>query len=294
MYGNKLTQTGQAQLYMVIACVAFGFLWAMIRLASETMHPILIVFYRTLFGFLSLTPFYIREGRNAFATTKLKLHFIRGCSAVVATFCIFYAVSVVPLAKVVAITYVAPVFAAFVAVIVLKEKVHARRIISMIFGFLGVLIVLRPGITTLTLGEILAFFGAIGIAVTIIMIKVLSATERSETVVAYSYAFLLPISFIAALFVWQWPTWEEFGLLAMVGLFVTIAQLYTVKAFSKAELTAILPLDFIRLIFATLFGYYLFGEPIDEWVWIGASIVLISTIYIAHREARVKNKPAEL
>ena len=164
----------------------------------------------------------------------------------------------------------------------------------MIFGFLGVLIVLRPGITTLTLGEILAFFGAIGIAVTIILIKVLSATERSETVVAYSYAFLLPISFIAALFVWQWPTWEEFGLLAMVGLFVTIAQLYTVKAFSKAELTAILPLDFIRLIFATLFGYYLFGEPIDEWVWIGASIVLISTIYIAHREARVKNKPAEL
>jgi len=283
-----LSETRQAQIYMIIACMAFGCLWAMIRIASETVHPVLIVFYRTLFGFLSLTPFYIREGKGAFATKKLKFHLIRGASAVVATFCIFYAVTVVPLAKVVAITYVAPVFAALVAVIILKEKVHTRRIVSMVIGFIGVMVVLRPGSMALSLGEILAFFGAIGIAMTIIMIKVLSATERSETVVAYSYAIVLPVSFLASLFIWKWPTWGEFGLLALVGIFVTIAQLFTVKAFSKADLTAILPLDFIRLIFATLFGYYLFGEPLDNWVWVGASIILVSTIYIAHREAQVK------
>lgn len=285
-----MTQTREAQLYMVAACIAFGLLWVLIRISSETMHPILIVFYRTLFGFLSLTPFYLKEGRNAFKTEQLNYHLIRGCAALVATFCIFYAITVVPLAKVVAITYVAPVFAAFVAIYVLKEKVHIRRIISMAVGFVGVLVVLRPEKLELNTGEILAFFGAIGIAVTIIMIKVLSKTDRSKTIVAYSYAIVLPVSFVTSLFFWQWPTWSELGILAFIGVSVTIAQLFTVKAFSKADLTAILPLDFIRLILATLFGYFLFGEPIDQAVWVGALIILASTIYIAHREAHVKKQ----
>jgi len=285
-----MSDAAKGSLYMIISGVLFACMWVVIRQASETMDPVLIVFYRNLFGFLILTPFYFKHGISGFVTDRMPLHVLRAIGMLVGTYSIFYAISVTPLATVVAITYAAPVFGAVGAIWFLKEKIHLRRIMSIFVGFIGVVVVIRPFDLELTYGVDSALIGALAMAMSLIVVKMLSRTEKPETIVAYAYVFTLPISFIIALFFWRTPTLYELGLMAVLGFGVTYGQIFLVKAFQKADVMAVLPLDFIRFLLASFFGIWLFSEPVDIWVWVGAIIILTSTVYTSHREALAHKK----
>lgn len=285
-----MSDAAKGSLYMVISGVLFACMWVIIRQASETMDPALIVFYRNLFGFLMLTPFYFKHGLSGFVTARFPLHVVRALGMLIGTYSIFYAISVTPLATVVAITYAAPVFGAVGAIWILKEKVHLRRVMSILVGFVGVVVVIRPFDLELTLGVDGALIGAMAMAMSLIVVKMLSKTEKPQTIVAFTYIFILPISFVVALFYWRTPTWEELGLMAVLGFGVNYGQIFLVKAFQKADVMAVLPLDFIRFLLASFFGIWLFSEPVDIWVWVGAIAILTSTVYTAHREAMAHKK----
>ena len=272
--------------YMVWSCLLFVCLWVLIRIVTETVHPFIVILFRSLFALAALAPFFWREGRAALKTNRFGMHSLRGLFATFATFSIFYAVSVVPLADLVAITYAAPVFATVGAVVALGERIRIRRILSTVFGFIGVLIVLRPGVVVLTPGVMAGLVGAVSIAASLLTIKTLTRTEKPHAIVAYSLLFVVPSAIVAAAFVWQTPTWTELGLLAAIGLLVSMAQMALTRAFMHGEATQILPFDFVRLILASLFGIFLFGEPVDLWTWVGGAVILASTIYTAYREAR--------
>lgn len=272
---------------MVWSCIIFVLLWVLLRKASATIHPTVIIFFRSVFGILTLMPFFLREGRGAFRTKRIKLHLLRGSTAIVAVYSIFFAVTLVPLADLVAITYAAPIFATIGAVMLLGEKVHLRRVMATLIGFAGVLIVVRPGVQDMTTGLWLALLGTLAIAGSLVSIKALTDTERPETIVAYSLAFILPPSFVVALFFWQWPTGQDYLLLVLIGVLVTIAQTALARAFLHGEATAVLPFDFVRLVLAGFVGWMVFDETMDVWTWVGASVILVSTIYMAHREARL-------
>ncbi|MCH8862076.1 MAG: DMT family transporter [Proteobacteria bacterium] len=272
--------------YMVWSCLLFVCLWVLIRIATETMHPFIVILFRSVFALMALAPFFWREGRSALKTSRFGLHALRGLFATFATFSIFYAVSVVPLADLVAITYAAPVFATLGAVVMLGERIRMRRIMSTFFGFLGVMIVLRPGVEALTPGVMIGLFGSIAIAGSLLTIKTLTATEKPQAIVAYSLLFVVPAALIAAAYVWRMPTWEELALLALIGILVSMAQTALTHAFLHGEATQVLPFDFVRLILASLFGIFLFNEPVDLWTWVGGAVILASTIYTAFREAR--------
>jgi drug/metabolite transporter (DMT)-like permease len=274
---------------MVWSCLLFVCLWVLIRIATETVHPFVVILFRSLFALLALAPFFWREGRSALQTSRFAMHALRGLFATIATFTIFYAVSVVPLADLVAITYAAPVFATLGAVVALGERIHLRRILSTAFGFLGVMIVLRPGVEVMTPGALIGLVGAMAIAASLLTIKTLTRTEKPQAIVAYSLLFVVPSAIVAAAFVWRLPTWQELALLAAIGLLVTMAQMALTRAFMHGEATQILPFDFVRLILASLFGIFLFGEPVDIWTWVGGAVILTSTIYTAYREARGKS-----
>lgn len=271
---------------MVWSCALFVILWVLIRFVTETVHPFIVVLFRCVFALIALAPFFIREGRAALKTDRFGLHSLRGMFATLATFSIFYAISVVPLADLVAITFAAPVFATLGAVVALGERIHLRRIISTLLGFLGVLIVVRPGFTEMTLGVMVGLFSAIAMAGSLVTIKVLTKTDKPEAIVAYSFLFVIPPALIAAGFVWRTPTIEEFGLLICIGILVSMAQTALTRAFLFGDATQVLPFDFVRLILATVFGIFLFGEPVDLWTWVGGAVILGSTVYVAHREAR--------
>lgn len=272
--------------YMVWSCVLFVCLWAMIRIITETVHPFIVVLFRSVFALMALAPFFYREGRSSLKTSRIGMHFVRGMSATLATFCFFYAITVVPLADLVAITFAAPVFATVGAVFILGERMHIRRIAATILGFLGVLIVVRPGFVEITPGIAAGMVGSLAVAGSLIVVKSLTDTEKPQAIVAYSLLFVVPTALVAAAFVWRMPSMQDLGFLAIIGILVAMAQTAMTKAFLYGEATQVLPFDFTRLILASLIGIFLFDEAVDPWIWLGGAVILGSTVYVAHREAR--------
>ncbi len=274
-------------LWMVWSCLLFVAIWGLIRVASETIHPFVIVFYRTLFALIAFPPYLFRHKISVLKTDHMGQHALRGVFSFLGTLGLFYAVATIPLADVVAISYSAPVFAAAGVVLILKEKVHWRRMAAILAGFAGVLIVMRPGFREISPGLFAAVSGSLMLAGSLVVIKSLSGTDKPEIIALYSFLFVLPGSFIVALFFWAWPNMFELMILVAIGILVALAHTALARAFSYSQATAVLPLDFSRMIFATILGAVAFGESVDVIAWIGAAIILGSTVFVAHREAVV-------
>jgi len=270
---------------MALSCVMVGVMWVGIRVMSDTVSTPIIIFYRNLFGFLAMMPFLLKYKKAAFHAKNVKLHFARAGSALIAMYCIFHAVTVSPISQVVAVTYAAPVIAAVGMVLLLGEKIKLRRAISILIGFLGMLLVVQPGNMEFTQGIMVAVIGSTCIAFTILVVKIMSGTDKAETITLYNFMITLPVSFVIALFYWQVPNVQELLGLAAIGVTISFSQVFLARAFKLADATAVLPLDFIRLLIATFFGVWMFGEPVDPMVMAGAAVILVSTVYTAHRES---------
>lgn len=271
--------------WMVLGCIAFAVLWGLIRQASETVHPFVVVFYRNLFGTLMLAPLIIKHGRELFRTNRIGTHVRRATSGVIATFCTFYAIANAPLATVMSINYAAPLFTTVAAIFLLGETVRWRRMVALAIGFVGMLIVLRPGQLPMTLGIMAAVVSAIATAFSTIAMKQLSRTESSLSVVTYSFVLMLPPSLIVCLPYWQWPNGQELLVLLGVGLMASLGQSFTVKALGAAEATAVLPYDFVRFGLVIAIGVMVFGDPVDAFTYLGGAIIFLATLYMAHRES---------
>jgi len=235
-----------------------------------------------------MAPFFWRHGLGVLRTTKFHLHAVRGSIQIFAMLMFFTALSLSPLAKVSAMSFTAPLFATIGAIVFLGERVRVRRILALIAGFLGAMVILRPGMVTIDLGMVLVLTSSAIWACAMLIIKVLSRTDSSVTITAYQGLFLTPFSFIAALFVWQWPSPEQLLLFALMGAMGTLAHMAMAESFKLADTTAVLPFDFTRLIWASVIGFLVFREVPELWTWIGGLIIFTSTTYIAYREARLK------
>ena len=284
----------RAVVLMLLATLCFTLMHTVIRyVATEgQMHPFEVAFFRNVFGFLAVLPFALRHRAAAFRTKRLKLHALRGTMQVFAMLMFFYALSVTPLAKISAVSFTAPLFATLGAIIFLGERIRARRIIALILGFTGAMIIIRPGLIELDLGSMLVMTSSSIWACAILIIKSLVRTESSLTITTYQNVFLIPFTLAAALFFWTWPSWQMLGLFALTGMFGSIAHVAMAEALKLAEATAVLPYDFVRLIWASGIGFVIFGEIPEIWTWVGGGIIFASTTYIAFREARLKRTQA--
>jgi drug/metabolite transporter (DMT)-like permease len=283
------SRTVQAALLMLCASASISVLWAVLRYGAETMHPVYMVFWRSLIGAMVLLPLFARQGGfSSLRTKRLPLHFLRSASGLAAMSGIFYSIAHIPLAQAMAINYSAPLFATLGAVIVLGETLHRRRMTAVAIGFVGMLVVVRPGFDQIDLGILAALGGAVGMASALLCVKKLSSTESTMTIIFYGNMLCLPIAFGLALQYWQPMTWHNFGILAAVGVISTISQSFLTRSLALADAGAVLPMDFMRLVFVTLLGVMLFGETPHPITWVGAAVILCSTVYIARREARLK------
>ena len=172
------------------------------------------------------------------------------------------------------------------AVIFLKERIHLPRISAIIAGFIGMVILLRPGTVPFSLGVGAALTSAFAVAFAIICIRKLSQADKPNVVALYAMFFTLPISFVFALTRWSWPSPHQWSILILIGLCAALAQYSISRAFSRTETTAIMPIDFTRLIFAAIIGYVFYEETPDIYTFIGGTIILSSAVYAAHREAK--------
>jgi drug/metabolite transporter (DMT)-like permease len=160
-----------------------------------------------------------------------------------------------------------------------------RRWAAIIVGFIGTLIILRPGIEGIRPAALLLLFGSLAVAGSVIMVKVLSRTESSTAIVTYMSLYMAPMLLLPTVFVWQTPSWEMLPWLIAMGGFGTLTQWAMTQAYASADATAVLPFDYLRLPCVALIGFLAFDEAPDLWTWIGAAVIALSSIYIAHREA---------
>ena len=273
-------------LFMLLSCLLFSTMGGLIRyLSIHDIHPFMTAFIRTFFAIIFLIPTFSKVGIKGLKTERFRLHFFRGVMSAFAVIASFYAVSVIPLAVSTSYSFAAPIFATILAAIFLKERIRLPRITAVIVGFIGVLILLRPGTVPFNSGVAAALIGALTVAFAIICIRSLSQTDKPNVVAIYSLIITLPISFLVALTEWKIPPPELWWAVVMVGLCAALAQYSLSKAFSQSEATAILPIDFTRLIFAATIGYVFYAEVPDFYTFFGASLILASAVYAAHREA---------
>ncbi len=277
----------QGALLMTGAACAFSLMIILIREASETLHPFVVAFWRNAFGLVFMLPWLARVGLGGLKTRRLGLYTLRGMAGIVAMLTWFYALSVMPIAEAVSLSFTVPLFATIAAAVVLREVVRARRWTATAVGFVGVLVILRPGVEAISPAALLVLVSSLSIAVSVVMIKMLSQTENSNAIVVYMVLFLTPLSLVPALFVWGWPAPATWLLLIGIGLAGTLGHIGFTNAMRVADASAVLPLDYLRLPLVAVAGYALYGETMDLATWAGAAIIIAATLYIARREAIV-------
>ncbi|MSO74661.1 MAG: DMT family transporter [Alphaproteobacteria bacterium] len=284
---------GQAKglLLVVVSTVAFAVMQALISYTTRTEHPFEVVFWRNLFGLAAIAPFFLRHGFGVFRTKRLHHHAFRNVIHLGSMMMFFYGVSLTPLATVSALSFTSPLFAALLAVILLRERIRARRVTALVIGFIGTLIIIRPGFIELQPGSLMVLGSSFIWGFVMVNIKSLGSSESSLTSTAYMAVIMTPLSLIPALFHWSWPPPATIGLFAAMGALGTLAHIALAQAFREADATAVLPADFLRMIWASLLGFAFFGEVPEVLVWVGGAMIFGATIYIAYREARRVRTP---
>ena len=262
-------------------------------LGDSGIHPFEIAFFRCVFGLLTVAPLVLWQERAWPRTHATKLLTASGLFHFTAMICFFTGVTLIPLNESAALTFAGPLFATVGAALFLGENVRARRWIAIAIGFAGVLIVLRPGAVPVSLGAGLVLFANISFAGVSLLVKRMSGTERTTTVVFYQTLIVMLLTFPLALWNWTTPTLFDLLLVATLGALCTAGWLCFTRAFALADASAILPLEFTRLPFVAVLAYLVFGEVPDKWVWIGAAVIFGSTLYIAHREHAAHRRAQE-
>ena len=277
-------------MWMLGSTVCLALMHTTIHHVSETVHPFVVVFFRLFFALIVLIPFFVRDGLAPLKTTKLGLLTLRGVLNFGAMVCFFTALSLAPIADVTALSFTAPLFATLLAVVILKEKLGWRRVAAIMAGFIGTLIVLRPGFAEISTGYILVLVATIFWGACVIIIKTLSRTESSVTITTYMSLVMAPLALIPALFVWSWPSLTDFAWLAFLGFLGGCGQMAVAQALRHAETHVAMPFDFVRLIWVSITGYLFFAEVPDIFVWLGGALIFSSTAYITIREHKIKSQ----
>ena len=277
---------------MCLSTVAFSIMHGLVRYISSEMHPFQIAFFRNVFGLVFLLPLIVRSNFVIFQSKAIGLHAVRGVINIIAMLMFFTALSISPLAKVTALSFTAPIFMAVLSFFFLAERFRLHRWLAIVTGFIGMLIILRPGFVVIDTGAMLVIGSAALWAVTMILIKILSRTESSVNIAAWMGIFLGLFSIGPAIWVWQTPTLVDIGWLLLVGLFGSMAQVSLAQSLKETDPTAIMPFDFLKLIWTALIGIWFFGEIPDVFIWIGAAVIFSSGLYIAHRERRAAARVA--
>lgn len=278
----------RGMLLMLISAMCVVGMNVGVRQISDDVSVFLIAFWRHVFGVVLLLPFLPRLTVNPFRTKRLGLLTLRAILNFGAMVIYFIGLTLIPLADVTALGFTSPLVASVLAVLFLGETMGRRRIIGLLVGLVGALIILRPGMEGFRVESLLIITSTTLWACALITIKMLARTESSFTITLYAPLLQLPFALVAAALVWAWPTPEQWAYLLLIAVFGTVAQFSLSQAFRDADATLVLPVDFTKLIWASAAGFLFFAEIPDVWVLVGAVVVFSGVFYIATGERKKK------
>ena len=286
------SQPLRAALLMLGSTVFFALMAVAIRLASATLHTFEIAFFRNFFGLIAALPLLLRHGPDLLRTTQLPRYLFRCVIGAVSMMAGFWAIGHLPLAQAVALSYSTPIFVTITAVIFLHEQVRARRWAAVALGFVGVMIIVRPGSDSFTAGSLVALTAAVLSGIVAIQIKQLSKVEPADRIVFYTTLLWVPMSLLPALAVWEWPQGVVWVWVAAAGFLGTGGHMLWTRALKLGDVSALTPISFMQLPIVAVAGWLLFQEPLDRWTALGAGVIFVANAYIAHRESQLVRRDA--
>ena len=287
---------------IVVALLAIGatffgsFMGAGVKFLSDDLHPIIICFYRSLMGLILITPFVVRNNFRALQTKNMRLQIFRASINVISMICWFSAIGMMHFEKATALGFTTPLFTTVLAVIVLGEVIRFHRTAALLLGFIGIIIIIRPGYVPFEFGTILMLVASFSFSFVLIFVKKLSATDSSITIIFYHLLYMTPVFFILSLFYWENINLNQLIIFTLMGASGLLSHWCLAQAFKMSDTTFVMPLQFTKLIWASLFGFFVFSEMPDLWTWIGGLIIFFSVVYITYRETfkkRGTDKPVQ-
>ena len=285
----------RAALWLLASASLFTFTGVLVKWLGQTLHPFEISFFRALVALLVILPIFARSGglRAGIKTEIPLLQLFRGVVGSVAMFLGFYAIVALPLAEAQAISFSRNLFLVPLAAFILSEVVGIRRAVAAAIGFLGVVIMLRPGLgenslgLVLSIGALAALGHAFMVALATVLVNIASRYDGPMTLMFYTNTVSITLIAIPTYFVWQMPSMVELFMLIAMGLLATLSHNCFIRAFALGEASAIAPVDYSRLVFAAIAGWLVFGSVPDFYTIIGAAIIVGSSFYIVRREAQI-------
>ena len=243
-----------------------------------------LLLMRNLVAVSLLLPPALRVGLVTLKTHRLGLHFLRTVFSYLGVLGLFFAISQLPLPDVTAVSFTQPLFVVVLAALILKEAVGFARWRAVFFGFIGLMLIVRPGFNEIGLATVAVLVSAVSYACANICVKKLMTTDTPNQSVVYFNLLMLPLSFVPALFFWSTPDLADLLRMIGIGLGGTLTVYAFARAFSVADASAVIPFDFLRLPLAALAAFLLFSEVGDAWTWAGSVIIFASSYVLARRE----------
>lgn len=273
---------------LILISIIFGStMGVLIKLAQNDVNIYIAAFFRFLIGFFFILPYIFSTKLSVFKTDNFKTHLIRSLLNLPAMFLTFSALMLVPYEKISALNFLVPFIVTILAVIFLNEKIRIYRISALIIGFIGMLIILRPGIIIISLGIQMVLVASIFWSIIIIITKQLTKNDSSITILTYQYTFMTFFSFFTAIIFWQTPSFNSLIFLSIAAFVGTISHIALNHAYKLVDVTMTQPYSFIGLIIASFYGYFLFDEKPDIYTWIGAFVIFLGITIITIREIQL-------
>ena len=275
---------------MFISVCAFSLMDVLVKWSDA--YPVgQVLFFR---GFCGIIPILFLIPRDRFLdfykTTRPILHFKRCLSGLIALVAIFIALRNLPLATVVSITFAAPIFTTIFSIFLLKEKVGLYRWLAVLVGFVGIIVITEPGFSSLNFYYIYPIIFCLGLSYVAIAIRKLSTTEP-VWLISFFFSFSIAILGLLSLFQgWVMPNFLDLFLLSMVGILGGLANLWLSQSYKYSEVSLVTPLKYLALVFAIIFGYFIWSEVPTLKTLMGALLVILSSFIIFRREMTLKNR----
>jgi drug/metabolite transporter (DMT)-like permease len=272
--------------WMIMAGFCWTIMTILVRQLSADYSSFEILFFRNLVSVCILLPLAMRSGLSSLKTQRLPLHSLRALLSYIGVLLLFYGIANIPLPDVTALSFTQPLFVVVLAALILKEAVNGARWIAVIAGFVGLLVIVRPGVVAVELATVLVLLSAFSYAVSNICVKRLMTTDTANQSVFYFNLLMLPIALVPALFVWVTPALADLPLFVAIGVNGTIAVYAYARSFTLADASAVMPFDFLRMPMAATAAFLLFSETGDIWTWVGSVIIFASSYFLARSSSK--------
>ena len=287
---HRLPDNLKGIVFLMLASVAFSLMALLIKLLGQRLHVTQILLLRQAGMFVMVVPVILRNFPGALRSTRPGLQITRMAFALIAMLGGFTAIIHMPLADATAIFFAKSFFVTIFAMLILGENVGAYRWSAVVVGFVGVLIMLQPGTANFSVYGLASLAGAAGAGAVMVILRILSQSDSADTILTWSALGIGLAMAAPGIYFWQWPSGQEWALLGGLAVASYLGQRGNIYAYKHGEASLLASLDYVRLLWATILGFLVFGHIPGIPTWIGASIVVAAAVFTIFRAARRKQE----